>query len=160
MTNPITVTDYKASSIHGKQRIYGGKFSNPMGGTPSVSFDEELITYDGTTDTVFRNQAGGCQATLTDATKPLTLRSPVDDSIIAHSAFISKLQAQGTITNEDFFLMFYSLGRGAQSARDAHIAAQKAQAVAQAAYDADQSEANLAALNSAIAATEAAIGEM
>lgn len=158
--NPITATDYKASSIQGKQRIYGGKFANPMGGAPTVSFDEELITYDSATDTVFRNQAGGCQAALTDPAKPLTLRSPVDDAEIPLATFIAKLQAQGAITNEDFLIFFYSLGRRAQLARDAYNAAVKAQAAAQIAYDADQSEANLAALNAAITTTEAARGDM
>lgn len=160
MASPIAATDYKASTIQGKQRIYGGKFSNPMGGTPSVSFDEELITYDSATDTVFRNQAGGCQAALTDSAKPLTLRSPVDDAEIPLATFIAKLQAQGQFTNEDFFVTFYSLARRAQLARDAYNAAVKAQAEAQAAYDLEQSEANLAALNAAIAATEAARGDM
>ena len=160
MANPITPTDYKAASIQGKQRIYGGKFSNPMGGVPSVNFDEELITYDSGADAVYRNQAGGCQAALTDPAKPLTLRSPVDDTEIPLATFIAKLQAQGQFTNEDFFICFYSLGRRAQLARDTYNAAMRVQAEAQAAYDADPSEANLAALNSAIAATEAARGEM
>ena len=39
MDNPITPSDYKATSIQGKQRISGGKFSNPMGGQPSVDFE-------------------------------------------------------------------------------------------------------------------------
>ena len=160
MASPVTTTDYKAASIQGKQRIYGGKFSNPMGGTPSVSFDEELITYDSTTDTVFRNQAGGCQATLPDATKPLTLRSPADDTEIPLATFVAKIQGQGVVTNEDFYIFFYSLGRRAQLARDAYNAAVKAQAEAQAAYDLEQSEVGLATLNAAIAATEAARGEM
>ena len=158
--NPITNTDYKANAIGGKQRIYGGKFSNPMGGTPSVNFDEELITYDSITDAIYRNQTGGCQAALTDPAKPLTLRSPVDDAEIPLATFIAKLQGQGQFTNEDFFICFYSLGRRAQLARDAYNAAVKAQAEAQAVYDADTSEANLAALNAAIAVAEAARGEM
>ena len=160
MANPITATDYKASSIQGKQRIYGGKFSNPMGGTPSVNFDEELITYDSITDATYRNQTGGCQASLTDATKPLTLRSPADDAEIPLAAFIAKLQGQGQFTNEDFFIAFYSLARRAQLARDAYNSAVRAQSEAQAVYDADPSEANLAALNASIAATEVARGEM
>lgn len=160
MASPVTTTDYKAATIQGKQRIYGGKFANPMGGTPSVSFDEELITYDAVSDTVFRNPAGGCQAALTDAAKPIILRSPVDDTEIPLATFLAKLQAQGQFTNEDFFLVFYSLGRRAQLARDVYVLAQRAQATAQAAYDADTSEANIAVLNTAIAATEAARGEM
>lgn len=160
MTNPIAATDYKTSAIQGKQRVYGGRFSNPMGGVPSVNFDEELITYDSATDTVFRNQAGCCQATLTDATKPLTLRSPVDDTEIPLATFVAKLQGQGVFTNEDFFIAFYSLARRAQLARDAVGIAQRAQAEAQAAYATDPSEVNLAALNSAIAATDAVRGEM
>jgi hypothetical protein len=158
--NPITATDYKATSIQGKQRVYGGKFSNPMGGVPSVNFDEELITYDSATDTVFRNQAGGCQAALTDPAKPLTLRSPVDDTEIPLATFIAKLQSQGQFTNEDFFVTFYSLARRAQLARDAYNAAVRVQAEAQAVYDLEQSEASFATLNAAIAATEAARGGM
>ena len=160
MANPITTTDYKASSIQGKQRIYGGKFANPMGGTPSVNFDEELITYDSVSDSVYRNQTGGCQAALTDPAKPLVLRSPTDDTEIPLAAFIAKLQAQGAVTNEDFFTFFYSLGRRAQLARDTYNAAVRAQSEAQVAYDADKSEANLAALNAAIIAVEAARGDM
>lgn len=160
MANPIAATDYKAPAIQGKQRVYGGKFSNPMGGVPSVNFDEELITYDSATDTVFRNQAGGCQAALTDPAKPLTLRSPADDVEIPLATFISKLQAQGQFTNEDFFITFYSLARRAQLARDAYNAAARAQAEAQVVYDATPSEGNLAVLNAAIAATEAARGAM
>lgn len=160
MANPVTPTDYKASAIQGKQRIYGGKFLNPMGGVPSVNFDEELITYDSGADAVYRNQAGGCQAALNDPAKPLTLRSPVDDTEIPLSAFIAKLQTQGQFTNEDFFIAFYSLGRRTQLARDSYNVAVGVQAEAQAAYDLGQSEANLATLNTAIAATEAARGEM
>lgn len=160
MLNPIAATDYKASTIQGKQRVYGGKFSNPMGGVPSVNFDEELITYDSGADAVYRNQAGGCQAALTDPAKPLTLRSPEDDAEIPLSEFIAKLQAQGRFTNEDFFITVYSLARRAQLARDAYVLALRAQSEAQAAYDLEQSEANLAALNAAIAATEVARGEM
>lgn len=160
MENPITATDYKAASIQGKQRIYGGKFSNPMGGVPSVTFDEELITYDSITDAVYRNQTGGCQATLVDLTKPIVLRSPVDDTEIPLATFVAKLQGQAQFTNEDFFITFYSLARRAQLARDAVGIAQRAQAEAQAAYATDPSEVNLAALNSAIAATDAVRGEM
>ena len=160
MANPIATTDYKASTIQGKQRVYGGKFSNPMGGVPSVNFDEELIAYDSGADAVYRNQAGGCQAALTDPAKPLTLRSPADDAEIPLATFIAKLQAQGQFTNEDFFVTFYSLARRAQLARDAYNAAVKVQAEAQIAYDADTSEASFATLNAAIAATEAARGEM
>lgn len=160
MSNPITATDYKAASTQGKQRIYGGKFSNPMGGTPSVNFDEELITYDAITDAIYRNQTGGCQASLIDPTKEIVLRSPVDDSVIPMETFAAKIQVQGKFTNEDFFIAFYSLGRRAQLARDAYLLAQRAQAEAKATYDADQNEANLTTLNAAIAATEAARGEM
>lgn len=160
MANPVTTTDYKAASIQGKQRIFGGKFENPMGGIPHVTFDEELITYDAITDTVFRNTTGGCQASLTDSTKELPLRSPVDDAAIDLATFITKLTTQGKVTNEDFFILFYSLGRRSQTARDAYNAAVKAQATAQVAYDASQTPDNLAALNNAIAATTAAIGAM
>ena len=160
MANPIAATDYKVSAIQGKQRIYGGKFSNPMGGTPSVSFDEELITYDSITDSTYRNQTGGCQAALNDAAKPLVLRSPADDTEIPLATFITKLQSQGQFTNEDFFICFYSLGRRAQLARDAYNAAVRVRAEAQAVYDADTIEANLAALNAAITAVEVARGEM
>lgn len=160
MENPITATDYKASVIQGKQRVYGGKFSNPMGGVASVNFDEELITYDSITGAVYRNQTGGCQATLVDLTKPIVLRSPVDDTEIPLATFVAKLQGQAQFTNEDFFITFYSLARRAQLVRDAYNAAVKAQAEARAACDADPSEANLAALNTAIAAVEVARGEM
>lgn len=160
MSNPITATDYKAASTQGKQRIYGGKFSNPMGGIPSVNFDEELIIYDAVADAVYRNQTGGCQASLIDPTKEITLRSPVDDSVIPIETFVAKLQGQGVVTNEDFYVFFYSLGRRAQLARDAYVTAQRAQEEAQVTYDKDQSEVNLATLNAAIAVTEAARGEM
>lgn len=160
MASPITSTDYKADSTQGKQRIYGGKFFNPMGGTPSVVLDEQFISYDSVSDKIYVNEAGSCQAALNDPAKPLTLRSPVDDTEIPLSAFLTKLQAQGQFTNEDFFIAFYSLGRRTQLARDAYNAAFKVQAEAQAAYDADTSEANLVVLNTAIADTEAARGEM
>lgn len=170
--NPITPTDYKAAAISGKQRIYGGTFSNPMGGTPSVDFDEELITYDSIADLIIRNKTGGCQASLTDITKPIVLRSPVDDTVIPLAAFIAKIQAQGVITNEDFFIVFYSLGRRTQLARDicrtairAQASAQEvynavvqpfvdAQAVAQTTYDASPTDENLIILNDAKAALE------
>ena len=160
MANPIAATDYKASTIQGKQRIYGGKFSNPMGGTPSVSFDEEWVIYDPTTGEIRRSPVVGCQAALTDPTKALPLKSTVDDTEIPLEAFIAKIQAQGKLTPEDFFIYFYRLGRRTQLARDAYNVAARVQAEAQAAYDLEQSEANLAALNSTIAAVEAARGDM
>ena len=156
MASPVTPTDYKADSTQGKQRIYGGKFFNPMGGTPSVVLDEQFISYDAVSDKIYVNEAGSCQAVLTDPARPLTLRSPADDTEIPMATFISKLQGQGQFTNEDFFIAFYSLGRRTQLARDVYNAAVKVQAEAQAAYDLEQSEANLAALNAAIALTEAA----
>lgn len=160
MSSPIVSTDYKASTTQGKQRIYAGKFSNPMGGIPSVYFDEEFITYDTVTDKVYTNQAGNCSAALSNASRELVLRNPVDDTVISIESFITKLTSQGKFTDEDFFIAFYSLGRRAQLARDTFIVAQRAQIEAQSAYDVDPSEVNLAALNSAIAATEAARGEM
>lgn len=119
MTTPISPTDYKSTSIQGKQRIFGGKFDNPMGGVPSVSFDEELIVYDATSDTTYRNPAGNCSTSLMDPAQELPLRSPEDDSSIDINVFIAKLQAQGKFTDEDFYIAFYSLGRRAQIQRDA-----------------------------------------
>lgn len=160
MANQVTATDYKAASIQGKQRICSGKFINPMGGTPSVHFDEEKIIYDAVDETTTTIPGGNCQVSLTNAVRELPLRSPVDDTMITVTDFIAKLQTQGNIRDEDFFTIFYSLGRRTQLARDTYNAAVKAQAIAQAAYDTDPSEANLAAMNTAIAATEAARGEM
>ena len=160
MASPVTPTDYKADSTQGKQRIYGGKFFNPMGGTPSVVLDEQFISYDAVSDKIYVNEAGSCQVALNDPAKPLILRSPVDDTEIPLATFIAKIQTQGAFHNEDFFITFYSLGRRTQLARDAYNAAVKVQAEAQAVYDLEQSEANLAALNAVIAATEAARGDM
>lgn len=114
--NPISATDYKANDIKGKQRIYGGKFFNPLDGIPSIMFEEELITYDSATDTVFRNAVGSCQTELVDPAKELTLRNPIDDSAI------------GTATYADVMVMLYSLGRQVQLERDAALLAQQQQA--------------------------------
>lgn len=103
----IDPTDYKAQQISGKQRVYGGSFTNELGATPAIVFNEELITLDGVTGAVYRNQVGSCVATLTDPAKPLTLRSPVDDSVI------------GQATYQDVMVMLYSLGRQTQLERDA-----------------------------------------
>lgn len=103
----VEVTDYKADKIKGKQRIYGGKFGNELGGTPWMSFDEELVTVDESTGTVFRNQVGSCMVQLTEPAKVLTLRNPLDDSVI------------GTASYMDVMVMLYSLGRQTQVERDA-----------------------------------------
>lgn len=160
MSNPITATDYKSSSSANKQRISGGKFGNPMGGTPWVDMDEDFVSYDSVEDKVFVNKAGSCKVTLDKPLRMFSLKSPVDDSDIPFADFIAMLQGQGSFTDKDFFTIFYSLGRRTQALRDAYVVAVRAQAAAQAAYDLEQSEANLAALNSAIAATETARGEM
>lgn len=102
----IEPTDYKAAQITGKQRVFGGTFSNELGGIPSIVFNEELITLDGTTGAVYRNQTGSCAASLTDPAKPLALRNPLDDSVV------------GTATYMDVMVMIYSLGRQTQIERD------------------------------------------
>lgn len=102
----IESTDYKADKIKGKQRIHGGKFGNELGGTPWMSFDEELVTVDETNGAVFRNQVGSCMVQLTDPAKTLTLRNPLDDSVI------------GTASYMDVMVMLYSLGRQTQVERD------------------------------------------
>lgn len=105
----IEPTDYKADKIKGKQRVYGGSFSNELEGIPSVVFNEELITHDAVSGRVFHNQTGSVAVSLTDPATPLTLRNPVDDSVI------------GAVTYQDVFVMLYSLGRQAQIERDAAL---------------------------------------
>lgn len=110
MSTIIAPTDYKASAIQGKQRIHGGKFGNALDQIQWISFDEELITLDNTTGEIYRNPAGSCQTSLTDPAKPLTLRNPLDDSII------------GTSTYQDVMILLYSLGRQTQIERDEALA--------------------------------------
>lgn len=102
----IAPTDYKTNQITGKQRVFCGTFSNRLEGVPSIVFHEELITLDATTGTVYSNQTGSCTASLTDPAKPLTMRSPLDDSVIGNATYM------------DVMVMIYSLGRQTQIERD------------------------------------------
>ena len=160
MASPVTSTDYKSSSSDNKQRISGGKFGNPMGGTPWIEMDEDFVSYDSVEDKVFVNKAGSCKVALDTPLRSFSLKSPTDDSDISFADFIAMLQSQGSFMDKDFFTIFYSLGRRTQVLRDAYVLALRAQAEAQAVYDLEQSEASFATLNAAIAATEAARGEM
>lgn len=119
----IDPTEYKTADTKSKQRIHGGKFGNVLGQTPWISFDEEFVTYDAIADKLYTNPAGSCQTTLTDPLKTLTLRNPVDDTIIPADAFIAKLTAQGGVFYEDQFIMLYSLGRQTQIERDVEMIA-------------------------------------
>lgn len=78
MANPITATDYKAETTQCKQRIYGGKFFNPMGGTPSVVLDEQFISYDAVSDKIYVSEAGSCQAALEQRLATLQNNEQVD----------------------------------------------------------------------------------
>lgn len=105
----IEPTDYKSDKIKGKQRIYGGKFGNALEGVPWISFDEELITLDPTTGAVFNNHLGTIIADMSDPTKLVTMRNPLDDSVI------------GASTYQEAMIMLYSLGRQMQTDRDAAV---------------------------------------
>jgi hypothetical protein len=107
----IEPTEYKTADTKSKQRIHGGKFGNALGQIPWISFDEEFVTYDSVADKIYTNPAGSCQCSLTDPLKTLTLRNPLDDSIIGESTY------------QDVFVLLYSLGRQTQIERDAEMIA-------------------------------------
>ncbi len=144
--NTIQSTDYRAATTTSKLRIYGGRFGNEWQGIPWITMDEELLTEDGLSGQFYHNQCGALTAQLTDPTKQIELRNPLDDSLI------------GAATLGDVMVSIYSLGRSLQMNRDALLIAQQAVAAAQTAYDADLSEANLTALQTAQAALAALQG--
>jgi hypothetical protein len=139
----ILDTEYKTSTTKSKQRVFGGRFGNEFNGIPWITMDEEFITEDSISGTIYHNPCGAVSAQLIDPTKSLSLRNPLDDSII------------GSATYGDVMVMIYSLGRQLQLDRDVLVIAQKAVADAQIAYDADPSVANLEALQTAQAALAA-----
>jgi len=105
----IQPTDYRASTTTSKLRIYGGRFGNEWQGVPWITMDEELLTEDGLSGQFYHNQCGALTAQLTDPTKQIELRNPVDDSVI------------GAATMGDVMVMIYSLGRSLQIERDAAL---------------------------------------
>lgn len=107
----VSPTDYKAASIKGKQRSFGGRFGNEYGQAPWVTFDEEILIEDESTGRTFRQNVGSITVVLTDPEKVIELRNPLTDEVI------------GTVTAQDCFVMMYSLGRQAQNDRDAAAAA-------------------------------------
>lgn len=107
--------------VNGYPRSNGGKFSNPKGGIPSITFDRELLCDFGGEQ--FTRQIESITVDMSDPAKLLPLLSPVDDSPIPIEAFIAKLQAQGGATYEDLYILQYSLY---QQAEDEHFANQVA----------------------------------
>lgn len=102
----VSPTDYKAASIKGKQRSFGGRFGNEYGQVPWVTFDEEILVEDESTGRTFRQNVGSVTVALTDPEKVIELRNPLTDEVI------------GQVTAQDCFVMMYSLGRQAQNDRD------------------------------------------
>ena len=105
----IESTDYKATQIQGKQRICSFRGGNAIGEIPWIAFDEELITHDASNGNIYRNAVGGCTTSLTDPAKVLTLRNPLDDSVV------------GASTYQQVMVLLYSLGRQTQLERDVVI---------------------------------------
>lgn len=123
----IEPTEYKTAETKSKQRINSFSGTNKLGGIPGIVFNEELVTHDPIADRTIKTPVGSCAVSLTDPAKPLTLRNPLDDTIIPIEAFIAKLTAQGGVVYEDEFILIYSLGRQTQIERDeALIAARNA----------------------------------
>ena len=91
-------------------------------------FDEELVTYDPISERTVRNEVGSCIAQLDNPSKPLTLRNPVDDTVIPVTAFITKIQTG--VTYGDVMIINYSLGRQAQIERDEALIAARLVVVA------------------------------
>jgi len=139
----ILETEYKTATTKSKQRVFGGRFGNEFNGIPWITMDEEVITEDSISGTIYHNPCGAVSAQLIDPTKSLTLRNPLDDSVLA------------TATYGDVMVMIYSLGRQLQLDRDVLVMAQKAAVGAQIAYDADPTVANLEDLQAAQAALAA-----
>lgn len=112
----IEPTEYKTATTKNKQRINSFTGSNELGGVPSIVFNEEFITYDSVSDRVIKTPVGSVATSLTDPLKPLTLRNPLDDTVI------------GAAQYQDVFVMLYSLGRQTQIDRDEALIAARKQA--------------------------------
>lgn len=111
----IEPTEYKTETTKSKQRINSFAGTNELGGLPGIVFNEEFVTYDPIADRTIKTPVGSCAVSLTDPAKPLTLRNPLDDTVI------------GAGTYQDVFVLLYSLGRQTQIERDeALIAARNA----------------------------------
>lgn len=123
----IEPTEYKATTTTNKQRIHAFKGLHPLGGIPSIIWDESFLSYDSIADRLIVNEVGSVATSMTDPAKPLALRNTSDDTILPIELFIAKLTAQGGAVYEDVFIFLYSLGRQAQIERDeAMIAARNA----------------------------------
>lgn len=105
----IEPTEYKTATTPSKQRICSFSGSNELGGIPSITFNEELVTHDTILDRVYHTPVGSCSTALTDPAKVLTKRNPVDDSIIGEGTYM------------DAMVLIYSLGRQTQIERDAAL---------------------------------------
>jgi hypothetical protein len=88
-----------------------------------MHFDESFLSWDAMAEKLYTNDAGSCRCELTDPLKTLTLRNPLDDTILPIELFIAKLTAQGGPIYEDIFIMLYSVGRQTQIERDAEMIA-------------------------------------
>jgi hypothetical protein len=108
----ILDTEYKTATTKSKQRVYGGRFGNEFNGIPWITMDEEVLTEDSVSGLIYHNQCGSVNAQLTDPTKQIELRNPLDDSVI------------GSATYGDVMAMIYSLGRSLQMERDAALVSQ------------------------------------
>lgn len=109
--------NYKEDKVSGYQRCYGGTFSNPKDGTPSITFNEEVhIDVDGQ---MFSRQLGSISVELIDPNKPLLLINPVDNTPISVEMFLGKIQAQNAVIYEDMFIYLYSLYHQVAIERDA-----------------------------------------
>lgn len=109
----IEPTEYKTATTPSKQRICSFNGTNELGGIPSITFNEEMVTHDTILDRVYHTPVGSCATALIDPAKVLTLRSPIDDSVI------------GSATYMDVLVTMYSLGRQTQIERDEALAAAK-----------------------------------
>ena len=141
----ISPTDYKTANIAGKERVNGFSGSNPLNGLPTMTFSKEYVTHDKIMDKLMTNASGSCAVDTSDMTKVIPRRNILDGSLTG-----------ATFTLQEALEILFSLGW--QTMYEADIKAlEDRKAIAQAAYDADPSQANLDALNAAIAAVEAAI---
>lgn len=113
--------DYQEQDVSGKKwtRVFQINLSNIYGQAPAAAFqEEERVAIDG--GGTFGSFKGSINVEYTDPAKQSVLRDPETDEALSEEAcallFASLIE--GTLTDQQFFVIMYSRSRQAQVDRD------------------------------------------
>jgi hypothetical protein len=92
------MSDYKSDKITGKQRARSVTISNPDGGVPTISYQEELsVIADGLN---FRHDVGTIGCDMSDPTIEFPMLNPADNSVIGFIATICSLSSREMLLSQ------------------------------------------------------------